>query len=220
MKEFNFYLEKTKEIGYVESFSHSIASLSGLPNLKLDEVVVTESGRKGMAIDLKEDLAQVLIFEGGELKVGEMVTRTGESFKIPVGEGLLGRIVNPLMKPLDGLGFYFQATIIKNIRPEMRIYREETFGPVFSIFIVDDADAAITLANNSDFGLGGSLWTSDDKKGIGLARQIESGAIFVNGMTKSDPRLPFGGIKKSGFGRELSHYGIKEFVNMKTIWIK
>ena len=123
-------------------------------------------------------------------------------------------------KPLDGLGFYFQATIIKNIRPEMRIYREETFGPVFSIFIVDDADAAITLANNSDFGLGGSLWTSDDKKGIGLARQIESGAIFVNGMTKSDPRLPFGGIKKSGFGRELSHYGIKEFVNMKTIWIK
>ena len=123
-------------------------------------------------------------------------------------------------KRLDGLGYYFQATIIKNLTPEMRIYREETFGPVFSIFIVEDSDAAISLANDSDFGLGGSLWTLDDKKGISLARRIESGAVFVNGMTKSDPRLPFGGIKKSGFGRELSHYGIKEFVNMKTIWIK
>ena len=123
-------------------------------------------------------------------------------------------------KRIDGVGYYFQPTIIKNLKPEMRIYREETFGPVFSIFIVDDADAAIALANDSEFGLGGSLWTSDDEKGIILARRIESGAVFVNGMTKSDPRLPFGGIKKSGFGRELSQYGIKEFVNLKTIWIK
>jgi len=123
-------------------------------------------------------------------------------------------------KRIDGLGYYFQPTIIKGLKPEMRIFKEETFGPVFSIFIVKDADEAINLANDSDFGLGGSLWTSDRKKGISLARQIESGAVFVNGMTKSDPRLPFGGIKKSGFGRELSHYGIKEFVNIKTIWVK
>lgn len=123
-------------------------------------------------------------------------------------------------KRMEGDGYYFQPTIIKNLKPEMRIFREETFGPVFSVFIVDSADEAVALANDSDFGLGGSLWTSDDEKGIALARRIESGAVFVNGMTKSDPRLPFGGIKKSGFGRELSHYGIKEFVNMKTIWVK
>ena len=123
-------------------------------------------------------------------------------------------------KRIEGEGHYFQPTIIKNLKPEMRIFHEETFGPVFSIFVVDSADEAVAMANDSDFGLGGSLWTSDKEKGIALARRIESGAVFVNGMTKSDPRLPFGGIKKSGFGRELSHYGIKEFVNMKTIWVK
>ena len=123
-------------------------------------------------------------------------------------------------KAIEGDGHYFEPTIIKNLKPEMRIYREETFGPVFSIFIVKNSEEALKLANDSDFGLGGSLWTEDVEKGIALARRIESGAVFVNGMTKSDPRLPFGGVKKSGFGRELSHYGIKEFVNMKTIWVR
>ncbi len=123
-------------------------------------------------------------------------------------------------KAIKGKGFYFEPTIIQNLNPDMRIFKEETFGPIFSIFIVKNTEEAISLANDSDFGLGGSLWTNDKEKGIQLARRIESGAVFVNGMTKSDPRLPFGGIKKSGFGRELSHYGIKEFVNMKTIWVK
>jgi succinate-semialdehyde dehydrogenase/glutarate-semialdehyde dehydrogenase len=123
-------------------------------------------------------------------------------------------------KAIEGDGHYFEPTIIKNLSPEMRIYHEETFGPVFSIFIVKNSEEPINLAINSDFGLGGSVWTKDTEKGIALARRIESGAVFVNGMTKSDPRLPFGGVKKSGFGRELSHYGIKEFVNMKTIWAK
>ena len=123
-------------------------------------------------------------------------------------------------QPLQAKGHYYPPTIITNITKEMRLYREETFGPVFSVFVVKNEDDAIAFANDSEFGLGGSLWTQNKEKGIGLARKIESGAIFVNGMTKSDPRLPFGGIKKSGFGRELSHYGIKEFVNMKTIWVK
>ncbi len=121
---------------------------------------------------------------------------------------------------LSGNGHYYPPTIITHITKEMRLYREETFGPVFSVFVVKNEDDAIAFANDSEFGLGGSLWTQNKEKGISLARKIESGAIFVNGMTKSDPRLPFGGIKKSGFGRELSHYGIKEFVNMKTIWVK
>lgn len=123
-------------------------------------------------------------------------------------------------KAINGKGNYFQPTVIKNISPEMKLYTEETFGPVFSLFVVNNEEEAIQLANNSEFGLGGSIWTQDIEKGIELARQIETGAMFINGMTKSDPRLPFGGVKKSGFGRELSHYGIKEFVNIKTIWVK
>ena len=88
-----------------------------------------------------------------------------------------------------------------------------------AIIPVKDAEEAITVANDSVFGLGGSLWSKDLKKAEALARRIETGAVFINGMTKSDPRLPFGGVKKSGYGRELSHYGIKEFVNIKSIWI-
>lgn len=119
----------------------------------------------------------------------------------------------------EGEGYFYEPTIISNLKPAMKLYYEESFGPVFSIFTFDTDEEAIQIANDSEFGLGGSLWTTDLEKGEKLARQIESGGIFINGMTKSDPRLPFGGIKKSGFGRELSHYGIKEFVNIKTIWI-
>jgi succinate-semialdehyde dehydrogenase/glutarate-semialdehyde dehydrogenase len=84
---------------------------------------------------------------------------------------------------------------------------------------VRDADEAVARANDSPYGLGGNLWTRDEAMGEKLARRIESGQVFVNGMTASDPRLPFGGIKQSGFGRELSHYGIREFVNIQTIWV-
>lgn len=122
-------------------------------------------------------------------------------------------------KFIKGEGFFYEPTIICNLKPGMTLYSEESFGPVFSVFPFENEEEAILIANDSEFGLGGSLWTEDLIKGEKLARQIESGGVFINGMTKSDPRLPFGGIKKSGYGRELSHYGIKEFVNIKTIWI-
>ena len=122
-------------------------------------------------------------------------------------------------KFIEGEGYFYEPTIISDLKPNMKLYYEESFGPVFSVFTFKTEDEAISIANDSEFGLGGSLWTTDLTKGEKLARQIESGGIFINGMTKSDPRLPFGGIKKSGYGRELSHYGIKEFVNIKTIWI-
>ncbi len=122
-------------------------------------------------------------------------------------------------KRLDGKGSFYLPTVLTNVKKVMPAYDQETFGPVTAIIPVKDTEDAIAVANDSLFGLGGSVWTKDIKKGEAVARRIQSGAVFVNGMTKSDPRLPFGGIKRSGYGRELSHYGIKEFVNIKTIWI-
>ena len=122
-------------------------------------------------------------------------------------------------KFIPGPGYFYEPTIISDVKVGMSIYHEETFGPVSAIIPVKNTEEAIIVANNSDFGLGGSLWTNDLIRGEKLARQIESGAVFVNGMTVSDPRLPFGGIKRSGYGRELSHFGIREFTNIKSIWI-
>jgi len=102
----------------------------------------------------------------------------------------------------------------------MRAYKEELFGPVAIIIRAKDEDDAVRIANDSPYGLGGSVWTENPYRGEHVARQIQSGASFVNGIVKSDPRLPFGGIKNSGYGRELSEIGMHEFVNIKTIWIK
>ena len=102
----------------------------------------------------------------------------------------------------------------------MRAYDEELFGPVAIIVRAKDEENALHIANSTRFGLGGSVWTQDIARGERLARHLECGAAFVNGMVKSDPRLPFGGIKASGYGRELSRHGIREFVNAKTVWIK
>jgi succinate-semialdehyde dehydrogenase/glutarate-semialdehyde dehydrogenase len=119
----------------------------------------------------------------------------------------------------DGPGAYYPPTVLAGVGKGMAVYEEETFGPVSAIIPVKDTEAAIEVANDSEFGLGGAVWSRDLKKAEAVARRIETGAVFVNGMTKSDPRLPFGGVKRSGYGRELSHYGIKEFVNIKSIWI-
>lgn len=122
-------------------------------------------------------------------------------------------------KRADRPGYYYLPTILADVRKGFPVYDQETFGPVVAIIPAKDESHAIRIANDSVFGLGGSVWTKDLKRGEAVARKINTGAVFVNGLTKSDPRLPFGGIKKSGYGRELSEYGIKEFVNIKTIWI-
>ncbi len=121
--------------------------------------------------------------------------------------------------PLQRKGFYFAPAVVTDVTAGMPLFDEETFGPVMAVIKAESPEHAILLANNSNYGLGGSLWSRDTRKAEQLARQVETGSVFINGMTKSDPRLPFGGIKNSGYGRELSHYGIKEFVNIKTIWI-
>lgn len=118
---------------------------------------------------------------------------------------------------VDSNGAFFQPTVLTEIKKGMPAYDEELFGPVASMIKVKNVEEAIQVANDSRFGLGGSVWTQDKALGLQVARKVKTGAMFVNQMVASDPRLPFGGIKKSGYGRELSHLGIREFVNQKTI---
>jgi succinate-semialdehyde dehydrogenase/glutarate-semialdehyde dehydrogenase len=117
-----------------------------------------------------------------------------------------------------GPGFFYPPTVLAECVPGVAAFDEETFGPVAAVVRAADADEAIALANTSQFGLGASLWT-EAARGKQLAPGIAAGHVAVNGIVKSDPRLPFGGVKRSGYGRELSRYGMLEFVNIKTVWI-
>ncbi len=120
---------------------------------------------------------------------------------------------------LEREGYFYEPTLIAGVTPEMPVFSDETFGPAAALIRASDADEAIAMANNSRFGLGSNLWTRDLDRAKALARKIEAGSVFINGMVASDPRLPFGGVKRSGYGRELSGFGIREFVNIKTVWI-
>ena len=123
-------------------------------------------------------------------------------------------------KRIEREGAFYPATVLSNVKKGMLAYTEELFGPVAIMIRVKDEEEAIHVANDTSFGLGASLWTSNIENAKLFANQIDTGSVFINGFVKSDPRLPFGGTKSSGYGRELSHYGIKEFVNIKTVWVK
>ena len=119
----------------------------------------------------------------------------------------------------EGPGFYYPPTVLAGITPDMRVHTEEVFGPVATLYRVPDLDAAISLANSTEFGLGANAWTNDDAERERFIRDLAAGMVFLNGSVTSYPELPFGGVKKSGHGRELSFHGIREFCNAKAVWV-
>jgi len=179
--------------------------------------------------NIAKDFIELFIKKASQLKVGdpslietdigplssksglETISGIVEDAKAKGAEILLGG------SEIDGNGYFYQPTILTNVKPNMRIAKEETFGPVAPITIVENESEAVKLANNTEFGLGASIWTKDLAKAEKMSRRIESGIVSVNNVVISDPRIPFGGIKHSGFGRELSRYGIIEFVNIKSV---
>jgi succinate-semialdehyde dehydrogenase/glutarate-semialdehyde dehydrogenase len=186
-----FIVEQDSYPGFVEE------QKTLLESLHLGDPTIPETDMGPMArIDLVEQLEKQI---NQSIEMGATLVTGGK------------RIKNTLL---------FQPTLLVDVSAEMPVYREETFGPVSVVLTAKNADEAVRMANETELGLGASIWTNNPALGEELAHKIEAGAVFVNGMTKSDPRLPFGGIKQSGFGRELGSYGIKEFLNIKTIWIK
>lgn len=179
--------------------------------------------------NIAKDFIELFIKKASQLKVGDpmsMETDVGplsskdsldtisgivEDAKEKGAEILLGGSTR------DEKGFFYEPTILTNVKPNMRIANEETFGPVAPITIVENESEAIKMANDIEFGLGATIWTRDLAKAEKMSRRIESGIVSVNNVVISDPRIPFGGIKHSGFGRELSRYGMLEFVNIKSV---
>jgi succinate-semialdehyde dehydrogenase/glutarate-semialdehyde dehydrogenase len=181
--------------------------------------------------DVADDFEKRFVAAVGALKVGDPMDRANQvgplarpdlidALEKQVRESVkMGARVLIGGKRLDGGGNYYEPTVLGGVTPEMPVFREETFGPVAALIRAKDTDEAIALANDSEFGLGSAVWTADTEQARRIADRIEAGMVFVNGMVASDARLPFGGVKRSGVGRELSEVGIKEFTNAQTVWI-
>jgi len=179
--------------------------------------------------NIAKEFIELFIKKTSQLKIGDPTSMETDIGPISNKEGLetISGIVEDAKEKgaeillggseIDGEGFFYKPTILTNLKPNMRITKEETFGPVAPITIVDNESEAIRLANDVEFGLGASIWTKDLAKADKMSRRIESGIVSVNNVVISDPRIPFGGIKHSGFGRELSRYGMLEFVNIKSV---
>ncbi len=179
--------------------------------------------------EVADEFTEKFVQKTEHLRVGDPLseeTDVGPLVNVKSLENMEG-IVNRTMKSgaelltggkrFNGKGYFFKPTIFKNVSPEMEIAKEEVFGPVAPIITANDEKQALAIANDSKFGLGASIWTQDLEKAEKLSSMIESGIVTVNNVVVSDPRVPFGGIKNSGFGRELSRYGMLEFVNIKSV---
>jgi succinate-semialdehyde dehydrogenase/glutarate-semialdehyde dehydrogenase len=155
-----------------------------------------------------------------ETQVGPLATKNGQKDIADLVDDAKAKGANVLLggDMPEGPGFYYPPTIIEAITPEMRLTMEEAFGPLASVYRVESKEEAIRIANQTTFGLSSALWSNSDEDFDYFMKELDAGAVFINGMTISYPELPFGGIKDSGFGRELGVAGIREFTNLKTIW--
>jgi len=179
--------------------------------------------------NIAKDFIELFIKKASQLKIGDPMNMETDLGPISSKDGFetISGIVEDAKEKgaeillggskIEGKGFFYEPTILTNVKPNMRIANEETFGPIAPITIVENESEAIKLANDSEFGLGASIWTKDLAKADKMSRRIESGIVSVNNVVISDPRIPFGGIKHSGFGRELSRYGMLEFINLKSV---
>lgn len=176
--------------------------------------------------DAEHDFMQEFLVQLKTLKQGDPFdknTSTGPMARLDLVQALEKQMKESISKGAsleyggDSNGCNFKPALLSNVKEGMPAFEEETFGPLAAVIIAPTEKEAIRLANSSKYGLAGSIWTKDVEKGIALAKQMETGAVFINALVKSDPHLPFGGIKKSGYGRELGRLGILEFVNAKTI---
>jgi succinate-semialdehyde dehydrogenase/glutarate-semialdehyde dehydrogenase len=185
-----------------------------------------------LAPEIADDFVVRLMQKTGALKLGDPMhpaTQIGPLARLDLRDELHRQVTEsiaqgaqPLLgcQPVAGDGAYYLPSLLDHVTPAARAYREEIFGPVAAIIRARDEHDALRIANDTRYGLGASLWSRDALRAEALSRQIEAGACFINGMVKSDPRLPFGGVKASGYGRELSYHGIREFVNVKAVWVK
>jgi succinate-semialdehyde dehydrogenase/glutarate-semialdehyde dehydrogenase len=164
--------------------------------------------RLGDPMDESTDLGP-LATEGGRRDIEELVDDARAK-----GAAILCGGVRP-----DGPGWFYPATVVAELKTDMRMYAEETFGPVAGLYRVGSYEEAVDLANATSFGLGSNAWTNDVEEQLHFADDLDAGAVFINGMTTSYNELPFGGTKRSGYGRELSAHGIREFTNIKAIWV-
>ena len=156
-----------------------------------------------------------------DTQVGPLATESGLEDVEKYVQDAVGKGATVLAggKRADRPGWFFEPTLLSGITPEMDLYAEEVFGPVAALWTVDSLDEAIEIANSHPYGLGSNLWSEDDDERAQFVRDIESGMAFINGMTTSYPELPFGGVKQSGYGRELTELGMREFMNAKTVWV-
>jgi succinate-semialdehyde dehydrogenase/glutarate-semialdehyde dehydrogenase len=178
-----------------------------------------------------DEFERLLVAGTAALRVGdprERDTQVGPLARADLRDALEDQVARSLAagarlatggQRLERSGYFYAPTVLTEVTPGMPVAREETFGPVAAVIRAKDSHEAVSIANDSQFGLGASLWTRDIPHGKQLARELEAGSVFINGMVVSDPRLPFGGVKRSGYGRELSDFGIREFVNIQTVWI-
>jgi succinate-semialdehyde dehydrogenase / glutarate-semialdehyde dehydrogenase len=175
---------------------------------------------------------QVLTEQMASLKVGDPLDRDNQLGPL-AREDLLDELHQQVIRTTEAgallrtggqrlprKGYFYAPTVLGRVEPGMAAFDEETFGPVAAVVRARDRQHAVELANRSRYGLGASIWTADAAAGEAMAAEIEAGAVFINDIVKSDPRMPFGGIKRSGYGRELAEFGIREFVNIKSVWVR